>query len=60
MNKAKGKRPLEEDINVPANIDLEESDTDDNELASILRRSRKEHEHLQMKMAPSLATRHLR
>ncbi|GMN63885.1 hypothetical protein TIFTF001_032955 [Ficus carica] len=49
MDKTRGMRPLEEDVDVPANIDMEESNAEDDEMASVLRRSREEHEYLQMR-----------
>ncbi|GMN69538.1 hypothetical protein TIFTF001_038587 [Ficus carica] len=36
MDKVKGMRPPEEDVDVPANIDLEENDVEDDELASVI------------------------
>lgn len=44
MDKARG---LEEDVDVLVNIDSEDNDTEDDELASVLRCSREEHECLQ-------------
>ncbi|GMN33549.1 hypothetical protein TIFTF001_044811 [Ficus carica] len=37
MNKVRSKRPLEEDVDVPMNINLEESDTEDDKLAFVIR-----------------------
>ena len=36
MEKVRSKRPLKEDVDVPANIDLEENDAKDDELASVI------------------------
>ena len=47
MDKSRGKRPLEEHIDTPANVDLDDSDAEDDELASALRRLREEHERKQ-------------
>ncbi|GMN51812.1 hypothetical protein TIFTF001_020960 [Ficus carica] len=49
IDKARGKRPLEEDVDVPTNIDLEESDVEDDELTSVIRRSNEEYNLLQKK-----------
>ncbi|GMN30452.1 hypothetical protein TIFTF001_002800 [Ficus carica] len=46
MDKARSKRPLEENVDIPANIDLEENDAEEDELASVIRHLREEHERL--------------
>ena len=43
----RGKKPLEESVDVPANIDLEESNAEDNELAFVIRSLREKHDRLQ-------------
>ena len=49
MDKVRGKRPLEEGIEVPVNISFDESDAKDDELMSIIRRSKEEFDSLQKK-----------
>lgn len=44
MDKSKGKRPLEGNVDVLTNIILEESDAKEDELVSAFRRSKEEHE----------------
>ena len=43
----RGKKPLEESVDVPKNIDLEESNAEDDELAFVIRSSREKHDRLQ-------------
>ncbi|GMN46216.1 hypothetical protein TIFTF001_015403 [Ficus carica] len=47
MDKARGKRPLEEDVEVLMSINFDESDAEDDELTSVIRRSREEFDFLQ-------------
>ena len=47
MDKARGNGPLEEDVEVPGNIDFDESDAKDDELTSVIRRSKEEFDFLQ-------------
>lgn len=49
MDKSKGKRPMEGSIDVPMNVDLEDNNVKDDELLSVLRHSRAEHERVQNK-----------
>ncbi|GMN51351.1 hypothetical protein TIFTF001_020507 [Ficus carica] len=47
MDRARGKRLLEEDVEVLTNIDSDESDAKDDEWSSILRRSKEDYDSLQ-------------
>ena len=47
MDKAGGKRPLEEDVDVPTNIDMGQCDAKENELTSVIRCLREEYGRLQ-------------
>lgn len=49
MDRARGKQPLEEDVEVQTSIDSDESDAGDDEWTSILRRSKAEYDSLQKK-----------
>ena len=49
MDKAKGKRPLAEDVEVPTNIEFDENDAEDDELMSVIRRSKQEYDSLKKK-----------
>ncbi|GMN72037.1 hypothetical protein TIFTF001_052766 [Ficus carica] len=44
MDKARGNRPLEEDVIIPASIDLDESDAEDDKLTSVIRSSREKYD----------------
>ena len=49
MDKTRSKRPLEEDVEVPMNIDSDESDVEDDEWSSILHHSKEDYDLLQQK-----------
>lgn len=49
MDKARGKQPLEKDVEVPSNIDFDESDAEDGKLTSVIHRSKEEYDSFQNK-----------
>ncbi|GMN51012.1 hypothetical protein TIFTF001_020162 [Ficus carica] len=49
MDRARGKQPIEDDIEVWTSTDFDESDSGDKEWASVLHRSKAEYDSLQMR-----------
>ncbi|GMN51246.1 hypothetical protein TIFTF001_020407 [Ficus carica] len=60
MDKARGKRPLDEDVEVPMNINFDESDVEDDKLTSFIRRSKEEYNSLQKKKGHRVEQRSVR
>ncbi|GMN74974.1 hypothetical protein TIFTF001_052495 [Ficus carica] len=58
MDKARGNRPLEENVIIPASINLDESDAKDDKLTSVLRSSRRSMIPTKIERAPSPTMKH--